>query len=85
MNNIYDFNDYTNNNNEEMSEFLNDFQEILETPDALFDELYPIMKEELIKTSKSDEYRKELKNKFPFSVNEEEIVNSFYVPNHRCQ
>lgn len=76
MNNIYDFNDYVNNNNEEMSKFLNDFQEILETPDELFDELYPIMKEELIKTSKSDEYKKELKNKFSFSVNEEEIVNS---------
>lgn len=80
MSNIYNFGDYSNeietNTNVDIdnSPMWNQFKEILDTPDDIFDEIFPYLKEEAIKASKSKDYEKLLAYSFPKNISEESVL-----------
>lgn len=82
MNNIYNFENYSNqieteaNANIDMDNntMWDQLKEILDTPDDIFDEIFPYLKEETIKASKSKDYDEFLAKSFPKNISEESAL-----------
>lgn len=66
MSNIFNFEDYKNTTNNSAIEKM--ITEFLELPDDIFEEAWPAIKEELIKTTKTKEFEKEVKDSFPQNI-----------------